>query len=160
MLRFRSTESRSALLTRAGELGAVVCLSFGTTLAAILETSVDQRVRTWLLLGLLPAVVFYAGGHVSWMIGRAGLQDVVRFLGYAKRYVAKRLAKVAELGQKTCNVVRLCYSYAHRSIFDLSCLVIRSTAQLLLTMQSQAGSRSYETATLSRSGRQGRVVLR
>ena len=58
MLRFRSTQSRSALLTRAGELSAVVCLSFGTTLAAILETSVDQQIRTWLCLGYYPQSYF------------------------------------------------------------------------------------------------------
>jgi hypothetical protein len=142
MFRFRSTQSSWALLTKVGELCAVVCMSFGITLAAILDISFDQRIRSLLLLGLLPAAGFYVGGHALFhlrMIDREQREEIVYFLGHGYQYVSRRLAKVPELGQKTCGLVLLCYSYLHRSIFELSCLAIRSAAQLLLRIQSQAG---------------------
>jgi hypothetical protein len=100
MFRFRSTQASWALLTKVGELCAVVWLSFGITLAVILDTPFDKKMQSLLLLGL---------------------------------------AILAVLGQKAYDVALLFYPHVRRSIFQFSCLLIRTAAQLLLKIQSQVG---------------------
>ena len=158
MSRFRSTQTGWAFLTRAGELCAVVCLSFGTALATILDVSVQQRIESLLLLGLLPAVGFYAGGralcHLT-MIGKQRRREYVAWLvGQAYRYASITLAKLAMLGQKTYGLALFCYPHVRRSILEVSCLLIRSTAQLLLRIQGQAGLYGHEAATPLRHRRE------
>ena len=143
MFRFRSTQASWALLTKVGELCAVVWLSFGITVATILDTSFDQKIQSLLLLGLLPAVGFYTGGrallHLA-MIGRERRREyIVRSVGHAFGFVSRTLAILAVLGQKAYDVALLFYPHVRRSIFQFSCLLIRSTAQLLLRVQRQAG---------------------
>jgi hypothetical protein len=48
----------------AGDLLAVLCLSFGTVFAAFVPASLDQRVGSLFLFGLIPAVGFHAAGHI------------------------------------------------------------------------------------------------
>jgi hypothetical protein len=138
-----SSQSNRALMARASELCAVVCFFFGITLATILEASLQQRIQSFLLLGLLPAVGFYAGGRALFhlaMIGRERRREyILRFVEHAYRFASTTLAKSAMLGQKTYDVALLCYPHVRRSVVEFSCLVIRSAAQLILKIQSQAG---------------------
>jgi hypothetical protein len=143
MFRFRSTQASWALLTKVGELCAVVWLSFGITLAVILDTPFDKKMQSLLLLGLLPAVGCYAGGRVLFYLGMIGRERrreyIVRSVGRAFGYVSRTLAILAVLGQKAYDVALLFYPHVRRSIFQFSCLLIRTAAQLLLKIQSQVG---------------------
>jgi hypothetical protein len=49
---------------RASNHLAVVCLFFGVALAAFLSGSLEQRIGNLFSFGFLPAISFYAGGHV------------------------------------------------------------------------------------------------
>src|SRR5258707_2070182 len=49
---------------RAGDLLAVLCLSFGTAFAAFVPASLEQRIGSLFLFGLIPAVSFYATRHI------------------------------------------------------------------------------------------------
>src|SRR5260370_32261838 len=49
---------------RAGDLLAVLCLSFGTVFAAFVPASLEQRIGSLFLFGLIPAVSFYAAGYI------------------------------------------------------------------------------------------------
>ena len=153
-----SSQSSRIVIIRASELCAVVCLSFGTTLATILDAPLQERIHSLVLLGLLPAVGFYAAGrgllHLA-MIGKERRSEyILRFMRQARRYVFTALAKLAVLGQKTYDVAFLCYPHVRRSAFEFSCLLIRSAAQFILTMQGQAGLYRLEAATLFRRRRE------
>ena len=43
---------------------AVVCLFFGAAFAAFVSGSLEQRLGNLFYFGLIPAVGFYAGGHI------------------------------------------------------------------------------------------------
>ncbi len=49
---------------RAGNHLAVLCLFFGAAFAAFVSGSLEQRIGNLFSLGLIPAVAFYAGGHI------------------------------------------------------------------------------------------------
>src|SRR5260370_28360285 len=49
---------------RAGNLLAVVCLSFGTALAAFVPAALEQRIVSLFFFCLIPAVWFLAGGDI------------------------------------------------------------------------------------------------
>src|SRR6516225_5761890 len=49
---------------RAGNYLAVACLFFGAAFAAFVSGSLEQRIGNLFSVGLIPAVGFYAGGHV------------------------------------------------------------------------------------------------
>jgi hypothetical protein len=49
---------------RAGIFLAVVCLSFGAAVALFVPVSLEQRLGNLFFFGLIPAVGFYAGGHI------------------------------------------------------------------------------------------------
>jgi hypothetical protein len=138
-------------MVRAGELCAVVCLFFGSTLAIIGDMPFQHRMQTLLLTGLLPAVASYAGGHLSFRVAMIGAERGREYLigtlrhGYA--YVLRTLARIPVLGQKTYHAALIVYRYLRSSIFELSCLIIRSAARLLLRIQ--AGLDRYARADAS-----------
>ena len=49
---------------RAGNYLAVICLFVGAALAAFVSGSLEQRLGNLFSFGLIPAVGFYAGGHI------------------------------------------------------------------------------------------------
>jgi len=49
---------------RAGNHLAVACLFFGAVFAAFVSGSLEQRIGNLFFFGLIPAVGFYAGGHI------------------------------------------------------------------------------------------------
>ena len=49
---------------RAGNHLAVACLFFGAVFAAFVSGSLEQRIGNLFSFGLIPAVGFYAGGHI------------------------------------------------------------------------------------------------
>jgi hypothetical protein len=78
---------------RAGNHLAVVCLSFGAAFAAFVSGSLDQRLGNLFFFGLIPAVGFYAGGHI--------------------------LGQVLVLGVELCDMIMArCFRYAGRLVND------------------------------------------
>jgi hypothetical protein len=51
-------------IMRVGKHLAVACLLFGLGVAAFVSESLEQRIGNLFCVGLIPAVGFYAGGHI------------------------------------------------------------------------------------------------
>jgi hypothetical protein len=137
---FRSTQASGAFLVRAGAFCAVVCLFFGSTLAIIMDAPFQYRMQTLLLAGLLPAIGFYAGGRASFYVAIIGAERRRKYITGAVRhayaYASRTLAKIAVLGLKAYCAALFVYPYVRRSIIEVSCLMIRSAARLLLRIQA------------------------
>src|SRR6266446_2284616 len=77
---------------RAGNHLAVVCLSFGAAFAAFVSGSLEQRIGNLFFFGLIPAVGFYAGGHILGQLLVFGVElcDMIMARGfrYAVRLVS------------------------------------------------------------------------
>jgi hypothetical protein len=79
---------------RAGNHLAVVCLSFGAAFAAFVSASLEQRIGNLFFFGLIPALGFYAGGHI--------------------------LGQVLVFGGELCDMTMArCFRYAARLVNDL-----------------------------------------
>ena len=135
---------------RAGIFLAVVCLSFGAAVATFVPVSLEQQLGNLFFFGLIPAVGFYAGGHilgrllvlvskVSGMIVARGspcaallANDLSRWVGTA---VSNALAKSPRIRREVCCSAYRGYWHVHWAIFDVSCLVIRSVARFIIRMQ-------------------------
>jgi hypothetical protein len=137
---FRSTQASWAFLVTAGALCAVVCLFFGSTLAIIIDTPFQHRMQTLLFAGLLPAVGFYAGGRTLFHVIRMGAERRHEYIMAAVRHSyacgSRTLAKIAVLGPKGYCTALFVYPHIRRSLIELSCLMIRSAARLVLRIQA------------------------
>ncbi len=132
---------------RAGNLLAVVCLSFGTALAAFVPAALEQRIVSLFFFGLIPAVGFYAGGHIlsQLLVFGGELCDMVvaRCFRYAVLLVNDLMSwlgpgvssKLPALRQKVYYSVHRSYWRVPRAIVDFSCLLIRSAARFIIRMQ-------------------------
>jgi hypothetical protein len=81
---------------RAGNYLAVLCLLFGAVFAVSVPGSLGQRIGHLFSVGLIPAVGFYAGGHVLLdMImarcSRYAVLLVMRLLNRAGAHISHRL---------------------------------------------------------------------
>ena len=136
---------------RAGHLLAVVCLSFGTAVAAFLPESLERRIGNLFLFGLIPAIGFYAGGHILARLlmfsselcemilarcFRCAMLLVNYLMSWAGARVANLLGKLAPLPQKVYCSVHRRYWHVHTAIFHFSCLLIRSAARFIIRMQA------------------------
>ena len=135
----------------AGNFLAVVCLFFGTAFAAFVPASLEQRIESLFFFGLIPAVGFYAGGHIlSRLLVFSGelceriaarcirylalfVNDLMSWIG---RSASKALEKLSQLRQKVYCSVHRRYCRVHATIFEVSCLQIRSTARFVIKMQT------------------------
>jgi hypothetical protein len=84
-------------VTRVGNHLAVACLFFGVAFAAFVSGSLDQRIGNFFSFGLIPAVGFYAGGHILGQLLVLGLElcDMImaRCFRYAVRLVNDLLSR-------------------------------------------------------------------
>ena len=76
---------------RAGNYLAIVCLFFGAAFAAFVPGSFGQRIGDLFSVGLIPAVAFYAGGHVLGQLLVFGIELCDVIMTRCSRY-AVRLA--------------------------------------------------------------------
>jgi hypothetical protein len=76
---------------RAGNHVAVLCLFFGAAVAAFVSGSLEQRVGNLFSLGLIPAVAFYAGGHILGQLLVLGVKLCDMIMARCSQY-AVRLA--------------------------------------------------------------------
>jgi len=77
---------------RAGNHLAVLCLFFGAAFAAFVSGSLEQRIGNLFSLGLIPAVAFYAGGHILGQLLVFGVELCDVIMARCSRY-AMCLAK-------------------------------------------------------------------
>jgi hypothetical protein len=128
-----------------------VCLFFGTVIAASFPASLEQRIGGLFFFGLIPAVGFYAGGHIlnhllvfsgelCEMIAARCFRCLALFVNALVNWVgpsvSKALAKLSRLRQKAYCSVHRRYWRAHAASFELSCLLIRSAARFVIRMQA------------------------
>jgi hypothetical protein len=136
---------------RAGGLLAVLCLSFGTAFAAFVPASLEQRIGSLFLFGLIPAVGFYAAGHILSQLlmfssqlcemivarcFRCVVLSVNALMSWVVPRVSNSLEKLPALRQKADYSVRRCCWHVHAAVFDFSCLLIRSAARFIIRMQA------------------------
>jgi hypothetical protein len=133
---------------RAGNLLAVVCLSFGTAFAAFVPAALEQRIVSLFFFGLIPAVGFYAGGHILSQLFVFSGELCDMFVAPCFRYAVPLVndlmswvgtsvsAKLPALRQKVYYSVHCGYWRLHRAIVDFSCLLIRSAARFIIRMQA------------------------
>jgi hypothetical protein len=76
---------------RAGKHLAVVCLFCGAAVAAFVSGSLEQRIGNLFCFGLIPAVGFYAGGHILGQLLVFGVELCDMIMARCSRY-AVRLA--------------------------------------------------------------------
>jgi hypothetical protein len=146
---------------RAGNLLAITFLFFGIAIAVLVPATLEQRIGSSILLGLMPAVCFHIGGH---LLGRLlavaigllevmatrcfrGLQPPLKKLivglrsifGAADRYIsvfiwlfASRLHYFRRV--MFCSVRRLSW-HLSEVILAFSCLLVRSTARSVIRIQ-------------------------
>ena len=141
---------------RAGIFLAVVCLSFGAVVATFGPVSLEQRLGNLFFFGLIPAVGFYAGGHILGrllvLVSKVCDMIVARCSRCAVLLVNDLLSsvdaddpsspgRVPVRHQKACYSAHRGYWRVYRAIFDISCLLIRSAARFMIRIQ---GSKAYE----------------
>jgi hypothetical protein len=146
--KFQQTDQLGPAIQRAGTFLAVVCLFFGTMIAALVPASLEQRIESFFFFGLIPAVGFYAGGHILslllvfsgelfGMIAARCVRCLALFVNDLVSWVGpKALAKLSQLRQKAYRSVDRRYWRVHAAIFELSCLLIRSAARFVIKMQT------------------------
>jgi hypothetical protein len=76
---------------RAGNHLAVACLFFGAAFAAFVSGSLEQRIGNLFSLGLIPAVGFYAGGHILGQVLVFGVELCDLIMARCFRYVVRLL---------------------------------------------------------------------
>ncbi len=81
---------------RAGNHLAGACLFFGAAFAAFVSGSLEQRIGNLFSFGLIPAVGFYAGGHILGQVLIFGVElcDMImaRCFRYAVRFIKDLLS--------------------------------------------------------------------
>ena len=135
---------------RAGKFLAVVCLSFGTV-TVFVSGSVQQRIGNLFFFGLIPAVGFYAGGHIlgQLLVWGVELCDMIMarcfrcavllindLLSSAVTHVSNGLARLPAVRQKVCYSAYRYYGRVYHVIFDFSCLLIRSAARFAMRIEA------------------------
>ena len=76
---------------RVGKHLAVACLLFGLGVAAFVSGSLEQRIGNLFCVGLIPAVGFYAGGHILGQLLVFGVQLCDMIMARCFRYVVRLL---------------------------------------------------------------------
>jgi len=158
--RTHRTDQLAQATLRATNLLAVACLFFGTGCAALVPESLEQRLGSLFLYGLIPAVAFHGGGYIlSLVLGATNelcemlaarcFRCAVHLLYLVSTWLVPLLpgASVQSLPVPTCAKVNDFTKNAFRSIhhfywradaatYEFACWVIRSVARFLIRIQS------------------------
>ncbi len=78
-------------MRRAGNHLAVACLFFGAAFAAFVSGSLEQRLGNLFSFGLIPAVGFYAGGHILGQLLVFGVELCDLIMARCFRYIVRLL---------------------------------------------------------------------
>ncbi len=76
-------------VVRASNHLAVACLFFGVAFAAFVSGSLEQRIGNLFSFGLIPAVGFYAGGHILGQLLVLGLELCDMIMARCFRYAVR-----------------------------------------------------------------------
>ena len=132
---------------------AVWCVFLGGAIAAFLPASVEERLVNLLIFGLMPAFVIYVSGHIlSHVLGflcklcELVASSLLRQLAWVATGCTKTLTgcwmTIEGWTQRLFHLSRITYSSMRRQrrhlsnfAFDLSCLLIRNTARLIIKAQ-------------------------
>jgi hypothetical protein len=92
--RARSSKGRGSphpgpAVIRAGSHLAVACLFFGAAFAAFVSGSLEQRIGNLFFFGLIPAVGFYAGGHILGQVMVFGVELCDMIMARCFRYAVR-----------------------------------------------------------------------
>jgi hypothetical protein len=135
---------------RVGNGLAVICLSFGAAFAFV-SGSLDQRIGNLFFFGLIPAVGFYAGGHILGQLLVLGVElcDMVMarcfrcavlllkdLLSWVGTHVSNWLGRLPAVRQNVCYSGHRWYGRGYHVIFDFSCLLIRSAARFAIKIEA------------------------
>jgi hypothetical protein len=139
---------------------AALCILFGVSVSAFVPATLEQKIGDLLLFGLMPAIGFYAAGHIlGQLLGLASeLCDklATRFFRCSARLLIACMTSVSgSMSNSRCivvlgicrlkifNVARKAYhstrrhcSHAHALFIEFLCLLIRSAAKLVIRMQA------------------------
>jgi hypothetical protein len=148
-------------LTRAANLLSIMSLLFGLA-AAFVPGSLEQRIGSLLLFGLIPAAALHAGGAVlgplmafsselceviaalcfRWLarLVKKYLKAASQCVSYASaRYLMPPartvVSSMSSLSRGASYSIRRSWQHADQAIFEFSCLLIRSGARFILRMQ-------------------------
>ena len=78
-------------IMRVGKHLAVACLLFGLGVAAFVSGSLEQRIGNLFSVGVIPAVGFYAGGHILGQLLVFGVQLCDMIMARCFRYFVRLL---------------------------------------------------------------------
>ena len=76
-------------IVRVGNHLAVACLLFGLGVAAFVSGSLEQRIGNLFCFGLIPAVGFYAGGHILGQLLMFGVELCDMIMARCFRYAVR-----------------------------------------------------------------------
>ena len=150
----RDSQLGPATLT-AGILLAILCLLFGTAFAAYVPASLEQRIGSLILFGLVPAAGFYLAGHILGHLMVLGselcamttarccrcfvflVESFMIWVRSPVSYVSIRsLSKLSVVGQKTYHSIRDRCRRAYVTFIEFLCLLVRSGAKFGIRMQA------------------------
>jgi hypothetical protein len=151
----------SLVTLRVANLLSMMSLLFGLA-AAFVPGSLEQRIGSFLLFGLIPAAALHLGGAVlgpllafsselcevtialcfRWL--RRLVEKYVKLASQCVSYASARylmppartvISSMSSLTRSTSYSIRRSCQHADRAIFEFSCLLIRSGARFILRMQ-------------------------
>ena len=98
----RGSPQPGPAVMRTGNHLAIVCLFCGAAFAAFVSGSLEQRIGNLFCFGLIPAVGFYAGGHIlgKLLVFGVPLCDMIMAGGF--RYVVRLVNDLFKLGRHAC----------------------------------------------------------
>jgi hypothetical protein len=153
--RRQSFQQLNLATLRAGNLLSIMSVFFGLA-AALVPGSVEERMGSFLFFGLIPAAAFRVGAIVFGgvlafsselceVIAVSAFRSLVRLV---KKYLilasqcvsypsARYLMRPARTAVSTVSI----YRHANRAIFEFSCLIMRSGARFILSMQPRRSMR-------------------
>jgi hypothetical protein len=165
--RRQSFQQLNSATLRAGNLLSIMSVFFGLA-AAVVPGSLEQRLGSFLFFGLIPAAAFHAGAIVFGrvlafsselceVIAVSAFRLLARLVKkylilasqcvsypsarYLMRPARTAVSTVSTLSGSACCSLRRGYRHANRAIFEFSCLIIRSGARFILSMQPRRSMR-------------------
>jgi hypothetical protein len=87
---------------RAGNYLAVACLFFGAAFAAFVAGSLEQRIGNLFSVGVIPAVGFYAGGHILGQVLVFGVALCDMIMARCSRYAVRLVSDLVSWDRHAC----------------------------------------------------------
>jgi len=151
--RYKACTRVSLATQTASSFLAVWCVFFGVAVAAFVPASVEERFVNLLVFGLMPAFVIYLSGRIvrhvlgsSCKLCELLAASLLRRLAWVASGCMKSLTgcqiTIERWSQRVSHMSRIAYySMNHQRrrlykfVFDLSCLLIRTTARSIIKAQ-------------------------